>query len=44
MTRGGQQDTRRLCARIFEIGIGPALGAEQPVKVEGDEIFAANGC
>jgi hypothetical protein len=44
MTRGGQEDARRLCARIFEIGIGPALGPEQAVKVEGDEVFSANGC
>jgi hypothetical protein len=28
MTRDGQQDTGRLRARVIEIGIGPALGAE----------------
>jgi hypothetical protein len=43
MTRGGQQDAGRLCARIIEIGIGPALSAEQPVEIVGDEVFTANG-
>jgi hypothetical protein len=42
MTRGGQQDAGRLCARIIEIGIGTALSAEQPVEIVGDEVFTAN--
>ena len=42
MTRGGQQDAGSLCARIIEIGIGPALSAEQPVEIVGDEVFTAN--
>jgi hypothetical protein len=42
MTRGGQQDAGRLCARIIEIGVGTALSAEQPVEIVGDEVFTAN--